>query len=357
MRSQGHRFGTTVNAVRRLMAEIGTPGNEQLRRPVSFLGTWSKLGEPGNRRLIALWLLISLLVIPSGVLTRLLELTGIPVEIGGGQVHVTIYLPLIVCVPLIFWLGYLWGAIPAYLSTFCVALVGGMPLGWTLLFSFANPVGLAVPALSFRLLPIRTDLRSVPSSIFFVIVMFVSSLAGSSGSFIWAHTNQVGLHDVYPVWQGWWLGGFLQAVFICAPILMLGGPAVGSLKERWRLHTVREEVPSRAGLMIGSLTILLGVAGYVLVVRYFSLLALDRVLPRIADPEVRERVLNIVDGLSLPQWVLLVFAGFTLFFGYRAGMVWASFLRRWGQSLAELNAELRRPKTWRTRTKSFITCP
>lgn len=323
------------------MVELGTPADQGLRRPVAFIATWSKLDEPRNRRLVICWLLISLLVIPSGVLTRLLEWTGIPVEIGGTRVHVTIYLPLIVCVPLVLWLGYLWSAIPAYLSTFCVALVGGMPLGWTLLFSFANPVGLAVIALAYRSLPVRIDLRSIPSLMFFVIVSFASSLAGSTGSFVWAHTNKVGLHDVYPVWQGWWLGGFLQAVLICAPLVMLLGPAVSSWKEKLRLTIVHEEVPSRANLIIGSLTILFGIAGYVLLVRYFSLLKLDDILPRIDDPSAREQLMNVVGGLALPQWVLLAFAGFTLFFGYRAGMAWASSLRRWGQSMAELNAELR----------------
>ena len=321
------------------MADIGAPAGDQPRRPVPFRHAWSNLKEPRYRRLVGLWLLISLVVVPSGMLTRMLELTGIPIDVGGVQVHVTIYLPLIASVPLVFWLGYLWAAIPAYLSTFCVALAGGMPLGWTVIFSFANPVGLAIPVLAYRSLPLRTDLRSIASFLYFVIVMFVSSLAGSVGSFVWAHTNKVWLHDFYPIWQGWWLGGFLQSVFICAPILMIAGPAVESWKERRGWVETPPEAPSRAGLMTGILTILTGVAGYTLIVRYFSLLDLGRLLPRVKDLGLREELSNVVDGLSLPHWVMLALAVFTLVFGYRIGMAWAESIRRWDESRAALDAE------------------
>ncbi len=334
-------LGSAVGASRRLLAELGGgDALDRLRRSVSFGLAWSRLGEQRYRRLVLLWVATVIVIVPSGMLTRLLEWTGIPVVVGGVEIYLTVYLPMLACLPLVIWLGYLWGAIPAYLSTFCVALMGGMPLGWIFVFAFANPIGLAVPAIAYRSLPVRSDLRSVAALFFYLTVTFVASLVGSTGSFVWAYTNRVGLNDLYPVWQGWWLGGFAQASLFCAPILLLAGPMVEAWKLRAGLETTRAEVPSRASILLSVSVLGLAITAYVSTVRYFSLAELDRLLDHIADPLLRDRIGNVVDGFSLPLWVLLAFGVFTMVFGYRAGMAWAASLKRWSESLSELNAKL-----------------
>ena len=311
-----------------------------LRRTVPFADAWSKLHQPNYRRLILSWMILVLAVAPTGMMTRLFGWTGLPMTLGGVDFFVTIYLPVLICVPLVFWLGYLWAAILAYLSSFLVALLGGMPIGWILVFAFANPIGLAVPAIVYRSIPARTDLRTLPSALLFIVVMFVSSLAGSGGALIWAHTNNVGLNALYPVWQGWWIGGSLQAIVVCGPLLAIATPWVEAAKIRAGLRTVRQAFPTRRSLLAPSLLFTIAVAGYVFVVFNFSLSSLEGILQRIEEPGLRDEVTNLFDSLSLPQAVLLIFTLFMIFFSYRIGVVWVGSLRGWGESLAALNAEL-----------------
>ena len=63
------------------------------------------------------------------------------------------------------------------------------------------------------------DLRSIRSGLFFVLITFVAAITGSSGSFVWTHTNATYVGDDFSIWQGWWMGGFLQAILINGPIL------------------------------------------------------------------------------------------------------------------------------------------
>lgn len=311
--------------------------------PVAFLGTWTNLRRPGNRRLAIAWLAICAVAVPSGSLTRLLEWTGVPITFGGGEVYVTLYLPLVFCVPMVLWLGYWWAAIPAYLSTFMVALLGGMPIGWIVLFALANPIALAAVYLAYRAFPVRADLRSGSSFLYFVMVQFVSSMAGSSGSLVWALTNDVGLNEFYPVWQGWWLGGFLEGVLLIAPLLWIATPSVERLKARLGVDVLDFTTWSRRILLAGASLMLAIVVAYVVVVRRFMYSALDEVLAGAAAGEtMRAELSNILAGLALPQWVLITLMAVTLVFGFRVGLQWSAQYKRLAEELEASNRELRR---------------
>ena len=144
----------------------------------------------------------------------------------------------------------MWAAIPAYFASFTAALLSGMPLEWVLLFAFSNPLGLAMYAMFYKVTQLRKDLRDLPSVVGFVLISLVASLAGSTGSFIWTHTNQVGVHDAYPIWQGWWLGEWLHVLVIVLPMLIVFGPRVRA----WLAPMVEEQSPktkNRRGLLAG----------------------------------------------------------------------------------------------------------
>lgn len=316
-------------------------------RPVPFAGAFVRaFGRPADaayRRLVGAWLLVTLAVVPSGMLTRVLEWTGLPVRIAGAEIYLTVYLPLLACVPLVLWLGYWWGAVPAYLSTFLVGVLGGMPLPWIFVFSLANPLGLAALNLGYRAMPVRSDLRSAPAFLFYVLAVFISSIVGSAGSFIWALTNAVGAKQFYPIWQGWWLGGFAQAIFLCAPILMLAGPAVERWKDRLSVDSAGHESWNSRSMLAGATTVTATIVAFVMVVRRFTRAALDETLSSLpASSELRTELVNVFEGVALPQWVLVTLLTVTLFFGFRLGLRWSTRYRELAHELEQANRKLLR---------------
>ncbi|MEM9305053.1 MAG: GGDEF domain-containing protein [Pseudomonadota bacterium] len=299
---------------------------------------WSTATRP----VFGTYLALFLIAVPSGMLTRIFEWTGIPVQLGRLDIHLTLYLPLLICVPLTLWLGYLWGAIPAYLSTFCVSLLGGMPLPWIFVFSLSNPVGLAVLALIYRSTPLRTDLRGANGLPGFTLAIFVASLAGSAGSFIWAHTNQVGLNEFFPVWQGWWLGGFLQGLVLTAPILALTTPFVLARLEAGGLRQADREPPSRRFLLAAMSTTIVLIAAFAFVVRAFSLSIASEAMATIDDPATRGGLETAIEGLSLPYWIIILVITLAAFFAYQAIVHWTARIRVANEILSERAEALHR---------------
>lgn len=321
------------------LATVTTPPNPLV--PVSFHQVLSRLSEPGPRRLFAIWLMVCFATIPSGLLTRIMEWSSLPIRVGGVEVFVTIYLPLVACVPLVLWFGYLWGAIPAYFSTLGVAWLGGMPLGWALLFSFSNPLGLAALHLGARAAPMRTSLRSLPSFVYFILLVFISAIASSIGSFIWAHTNEVGVHRFYPMWQGWWLGGLLQGLLVVAPILMIATPSIARWRKHLDIQAEPEEDRGQQTLIASSVVMIATVTAFVLIVRWFNQGALRSFIERNPDiAPLEEELLNLFAGLSLPYWVMLTFVAVTLYFGYRVGLLWSEKYRELIGALQTTNQDL-----------------
>ncbi|MBO6575075.1 MAG: hypothetical protein JJ896_06660 [Rhodothermales bacterium] len=293
------------------------------------------------------WLVLAVVFVPSGVITRLLEWTGIP--LAGGEVFVTVYIPMLFATACVIWLGYFWAAIPAYLSTAIVALVGGVPLGWTFLFAFANPLGLGVFFMAYRAVPVRTDLRSASSLAFFTLTAFAASLVGSAGSFVWGYTNNVGLNDLFPVWQGWWLGGFLQTMLFNAPLFALLGPRVEDWKARNGLGRELQDALSSTRLRLAFGVIIGALFGYVILVRNFSLARLDAAMETLSaqDPVFLEKISEAFEGLSLVHWVTLLLIGATGVFGYHTMMHWTRVLRESRDALSEANVKLLDEIEWR----------
>lgn len=200
---------------------------------------------------IGLWLTSVILCIALGLAAVTQQWSGLPMSFGGVAFYVSIYPPLTICLLWMLSFGWLWGAIPAYLATLTLSLYAGMPAPWALVFSMANPLGLSAFAITYRALPISTHLRSAESILFFVLIAFFSAVFSSIGSFAWIETTQMGSLDAFALWQGWWLGNFLQMVLICAPLqyliaapagkcrnkILLGQRASGQVSMRWVMTT------------------------------------------------------------------------------------------------------------------------
>lgn len=301
------------------------------------IAMWKKGGE--FKRLLITWLILSIIVVPTGMMTRVFEWTGIGIEFGSQSIYLTVYLPMLLCVPFVVWLGFWWAAIPAYLSTFLVALIGGMPLEWIFVFSLANPIGLAIYYMFYRVTPMRTDLRGVESLVGFLMISLVAALAGSIGAFIWALTNNVGLNVAHPVWLGWWLGGWLQTILIVAPVLYFLGPKVEA-----KLLSVKDSAihlkNAKSAMVAMIASFLTVVVCFVGAGRYISLSQISSIDWANGELMSFAQAQNTVDSLSYPLFILLAVMVALSYLAYRAVMFWYETIRGANLKLSKSNEQL-----------------
>ena len=282
-----------------------------LWRPLPFFATLTRKGTdpaPCRWQIVLAFILLNLLCIASSLAMVRLDWNGLPFEIGTLRIYVTLYPALILCTWALFWFGFLWAFIPAYLATLIGALSAGMPLAWAALFAFADPIGLAVYALAYRSVPLRHDLRSGLALFWFAFVSIVAVLAGSSGAFIWAQTLPDRVGDPLSLWEGWWVGALLQSLLVVAPVLAAAGPAV--MRWRDRCFGPTERLPITAGRLAA---ITLGGSAVLAIFTWVSgLLARNRVddllhssLPLAVRTEI-EHAMEGVDLIVLHTLALLV---------------------------------------------------
>lgn len=264
------------------------------------------------------------------------SLSGVPVTVGGVTLTATVYLPLIACTLAALWFGVAWGAVPAFVAGIVVALAGGLPVHWALVVGLVDPLALGVLVLAYQAAPVSTTLRSPTALVFFLVVAFVTVLTSSAGAFVWAHAMGEGAGETLVRWQGWWVGGFLQQALVTAPLLLVCGPAVERWKRQASLEPERPEAlsPARLGFAFGVVIAALG--GYVLLVRYFGWLQLDAALGRALGPDVRVAL----DGLSLIQWITLLFVALVAFFGWQVARGWTATAAQLAQANARLEEAL-----------------
>ena len=178
------------------------------------------------------WLVSTMLSISLGLAAVTQSWSGLPLEFGGVAFYVSIYPPLLICSWWALCFGWGWGALPAYLSTLTLALYAGMPWYWALLFACGNPVGLGVMVLGYRAIAMPCALSSWRALVFFLRMAFVGCMFSSAAALVWCYTNQVDEVAVFAIWQGWWLGNFLQSILLLAPLLALTWPQA----EAWMLR-------------------------------------------------------------------------------------------------------------------------
>ncbi len=163
-----------------------------------------------------------------------------------------IYPPLIIGVLLLFWMGFEWGFIPVFLSSFVIAFSAEMPIQWSLLFAFSFILGLGIYALAYYCVPISTDLRSIKSVAFFTVVSLVAAMASSLGSFVWSLDQGLNAIMTVKIWNGWWTGAFFQSILIVGPLLALFTPAV--LHQRERMIRTESRPPVTLGWIYGAIS-------------------------------------------------------------------------------------------------------
>lgn len=202
-------------------------------QPVSF----NFLFEPVNRKhawkIFLVWIL---LIAVSLTLTYLLFQSDlITLTISDNEIIDFFILnpALITGTLLLFWLGFEWGFIPVYLSSFAIAMMAGISVFWSSIIGLAFALGLGFFALAYHSLQIPYNLRSLSSIALFVVVSFIAALASSMGSFIWSFFNNLSAYDTLIVWKSWWTGIFFQSILITAPLLYLLTPFIEDKKHKY----------------------------------------------------------------------------------------------------------------------------
>lgn len=303
--------------------------------------------------LLVAWLATLALGIGLGLASIAYEWSGIPLHFGGVDIYVTIYPPLIFCTLWVLWFGFWWGFVPAYLATLVLALYSGMPLAWSLLFAFADPLSLAVLAIAYRAIPVSYDLRSLNALAFFVLISFVGSIFGATGSFIWTHTNALGVHDLLPIWQGWWLGGWLQNVLLVAPLLYLFSPAISRWRERHLSAITLRPREARGTLLAGGTII----AGVLLYLHFTVALSNNRLEAALASDDTaawREAALASAESTTLLFWAVMILILFIAFFGAQLFTHWTGSLQKAARELSGTNVRLRREMTQREQAEQEL---
>ncbi|MBE9609247.1 GGDEF domain-containing protein [Chitinilyticum piscinae] len=304
-----------------------------------------QVGNPAARRLWLWWGLTIIACITLGVQVVQSHWSGVPLRFGGVDFYITVYPPLLLCVLWTLWFGVSWGAIPAYCSSLVLALYAGMPPGWALLFALSNPLGLLVLGTVYRAIRMPAAFAGFGQWCFFITLLFIASVFGATGSFIWSYANQLDTTDAYAIWQGWWLGGFLQGLLLNGPVLLVCTNAV----MRWRNRAYPPPPPAmmeKWRLLLTSLLVIAGVLAF-LWLSFF----LSNGSARIAHPnsvlEWQNSAQQLRDSTIAVYWVLTVLFLAMVFLGYQFFSHWTGELERVAQSLARERdlAELRHQET------------
>lgn len=217
--------------------QVADPGasiaaTEGSYKPLLFRYLWRSNLPSLRWRLLAAWLLAGVSCVLLGLLADASHWSsGVPLKFGSVELFVSLYPPQIICLLLTLCLGWTWGAIPAYATSLILALHGGMPAMWALLFACGNPLGFAIMTIGYQAIPIRRELPGWIAALAFIQWSFVAAIFSSVAALIWSYTNQLRQSRLLDNWQGWWLGDFLQSVFIAGPLLAWLWPLV----QRWRL--------------------------------------------------------------------------------------------------------------------------
>jgi two-component sensor histidine kinase len=257
-----------------------------------------------------------IVLIGMSVYSVLLMLPGSWVSAGANtqdiQSFFLFYPPLIIGVLLIFWVGFEWGFIPVFLSSFVIAFSAEMQVYWALLFAFSFVLGLGIYGLAYYCVPLQIDLRDIKSIAFFTVVSLIAAMASSLGSFIWSFEQNLDPAMTVKIWNGWWTGAFFQSLLIIGPLMALFSPFVSRLKER--IFGAAEPSEVTLGWVysaIGSVVVVISL--FVIGGRFLGSQSISQAVAQ-SDSALVLRVMQATESYQLIFWIslgIILMVGFT----------------------------------------------
>ncbi len=315
-------------------AESGQQSPELLYRPITFRSTWAG----SFNLLLPIWVLLILAMVPLGLVSAM---PHAPVAVGGVAFDFFLFLPLVLCVPLTLWAGYAWGAVPAWFASFAMAASAGVPLAWASMYAFVAPVSLAVFTLAYRSIPMRTDLRSVPSALFFLLASVIAAIIHSSGAFLFETGVEMRPALLYAQWQSWWIGSLASLVCGAAPLMLLGSAPVASLKLRGHLGEAVDRGVAKPVLFA---TFWIGVAAtfaFLYTIHSFVSANITRSLAGIESRVLLQNVQDALEGHHLLHVTMGVLLVISCMFWYQIVVRWTAQIREKADVLSDDNSRLK----------------
>lgn len=293
--------------------------DEQHVRPISSYAL------PIGRVLATLWQKPSLLLLGSWLFSLLMSLWlakvqlhdswyQLPVKVGGLDFFISIYPPLTISTLWVLWFGFRWGIWLAFAATFLVAMLSGLPLGWGVLFSFSNPLGLLLMALVYRNIHITYAPSSLAAILLFVVVCFISGVSSASGSFIWSYMNKLSALDAFTLWQGWWVGNTVQTLITVMPLLLLTPLVLRWREKHWPAQMRSDRDP--LAMLVIVLFMLASVLGFL----WLSFWLADRSVLMLDSSNLQDwqrKAALYRESAVAVYWVLSVLMLSLVFLGYR----------------------------------------
>lgn len=315
-------------------------GAPEAFRSVDPRQLWQLAPRRTRLQVLAAWLLSVALSIVLGLVTVVQQWSGLPLSFGGLDIYVTVYPPLLICLWWALNFGWWWGAIPAYLATLSLALYAGMPWAWALLFACANPLGFAVLVLGYRAIAVSRGLRTLDSLLVYIHLAFVASVFGSAGALVWCYTNRIDTTAALAIWQGWWLGAFLQSVLLVGPLLYLSWPAMSRWQIRNPAYLSLDATQPRLRVLRLIAVMLLGVLAYGFVTIGLGNSRVEGATKG-GDTIAITQAAEILGATSWAfYWIFALIILFLAFFGYRFFMHWHTLSSELIIKLEQANAEL-----------------
>ncbi|WP_026182794.1 ATP-binding protein [Leeia oryzae] len=285
-------------------------------------------------RFLAIWVLCTVLSIALGLASVHYNWYGIPVHFGGANLLLSIYPPLTICSLLALWFGFWWGAIPAYLATFCLSIYFHMAPGWAAIFALSDPLAFAVFVVGYRATSASLHLRSLDTLLSYTILLFLGGVLSSVGTFIWSYTGHLPPQATFDLWQGWWVGYVVQSLLVSAPILALFSQRVCQWRDREFPANQYTKIKSQQAVILSVIMLLGGVYLFIaLSVR------LSRNIIHDTGRETLQHLLedqHLLEAMSTAVYLVLGILFFALtYLGYHLVMNWSRKLQQ-----AILDAEL-----------------
>ena len=178
--------------------------------------------------------------------------------LAGTPVVMHLYLPWVLCVCLVMWLGFEWAAVPAYLATLFSTLYKGMPAEVAVVNALHNSLAMAAYFLFYCNYRGDYSLRSARSWGWFTLASICAAMVSSLGSFISEFTGTA-LVGGDSLWQAWlaWVPNVILLSLLATPFIFTFSPLVERLKRHFVSRAITNPYSQRELVLAASMFALL----------------------------------------------------------------------------------------------------